>query len=164
MFFFTSCTKQKPYVNTVFEGKWGEVVPDDIFGGDRYDFTFRSDSFYLIMHKSTDVYSNSKCHGLSWNEYYSGMFKYDKDSVYLEGIRTDSLNYKVKNTDCVKEKNFDISYKYKFRNDTLIFLPRETMRYNYDSSILNKPNFDWNRFERKVGIFLKKDVIYSAPY
>jgi hypothetical protein len=101
----------------------------NIIGGIRYKFMFRSDSFYLKRHEETDVHMSSPCRPtLFWDEFYSGIFRFDKDSIYLSGERTDSLNIKLFETECIRNMKFTVSYKYEFRSDTLVFLPREYQR------------------------------------
>lgn len=146
--FLCSCSKPKQNIRTIFEGKWVDVSYATLLGGIRYDFRFVSDSFYLKKHEYTDVYS--PCLPIQANQFYSGLFKYDKDSIYLKGIRTDSINNEVDKTECIKNLVFNASYKYEFHSDTLVFFPREYKRFGSDEFMREHMEF--------FAIYLKNGV------
>ncbi|MGA2668062.1 MAG: hypothetical protein ABSF32_03990 [Ignavibacteria bacterium] len=154
IFIFFSCSKPKPYIKTVFEGKWEDISVETYLWAQRYTLSFRTDSFYVTKFVHTDVYSRSNCHPnpLDWYEYYSGLFKYDNDSIYLTGFRTDSINERLEISECVKKVEYNVSYKYEFRSDTLVLLPREGRRYNVERL---SPD-DVKKHERILAIYLKK--------
>ena len=121
-----SCSTRKPYIKTKFEGEWTDIGYLTFLGEIRYHFTFKSDSFYIKKHEATDVVMHTQSSPILYGmNIYSGTFRFDKDSIYLLGVRTDSLNEVLEKNDCIHEINFYVSYKYRFDTDTLILLHRE---------------------------------------
>jgi len=154
-----SCSQNKPYVKTVFEGEWQEVYSnmDLAKATDIYKFAFRSDSFYLVKHKSSDV-ADFKCHPRgAWDEFYSGIFTFDKDSIYLKGSRTDSANKEVITSECIKPINIHSAYKYQFRHDTLVFIPVEEYRYTLDYAPAGQKDSLFKKYEERLTHYFIRD-------
>ena len=108
-----ACSTKRSNVKTIFDGEWKVVTNNTTLSFERNEctFIFTSDSFYIKKLISTD--NLNPCDLRS--EYFSGVFHYDKDSIYLAGSLTDANNEEAKINDCIKEIKFKWSYKYQLK-------------------------------------------------
>lgn len=120
--------------NTIFSGRWTEVVPQiGTFGrNDVEEILFESNEFKIKWKSYSDTPSDP-CDQTSftWEEHAAGTYTYDRDSVYFDGNYTDH-EFKI-STKCYRKGEFKKSFTYKLtRSDstkTLILNPDAELYY-----------------------------------
>lgn len=96
---FFSCTREKDDCNSPplilkssIKGHWvSEDYPDEYrFGGEYYDFSFKTDSFYLKRLRWTDVIYSQECTKFEWFNYIGGTYSLNENKMSLMGEFLDS--------------------------------------------------------------------------
>ena len=141
---FLSCKKESVVVNLPIpqkplkiEGRWVETSEEGVgyFSAMKYDYTFRCDSFYLIIDNFSDMAwlprDNCIPNYYSFDQHYNyvrGGYKLSGDSLFLSGYYySDSSYTQLKTTNCIYDDRvgeYVRRIKYVYENDTLKLSPK----------------------------------------
>lgn len=157
---FISCNKPSP---SILEGEWEDVSPHTLLGGERYTFSFKEKSFEIKKYMYSDV-SISKCNQTgSQNNYYVGDFNLVGDSLHLIGklfksTYLDSTETERLVPDCMNtyDKDWEYTYFYSYKGDTLKLRPREN--FHYGSNDYNENDSVGRKILSILTIYLRKSL------
>ena len=129
LIFMFSCKDEEELIleTTTLQGKWVEVEPDDLvqFAGENHTFIFEQDSFFLKIHSWTDVLyvdEDGNPVGPDSYGYIKGVYSFDLDKVYFNGVRCLDSNYVQIAPVDIPAYNIGYSYNLKSLN-TIVLNP-----------------------------------------